>query len=303
VSVRTRAEEPQDEELGRWVARYGPGAFLLAGLGIAVLFVAHLALWERWTWDYVSTGLRPMAGFERWQGQEIELLRKIGITPETRPGLSVPDLRLELDSSHWVTNPHGLFGLHPLLLGGLATALLLAGALIEARAARRPARAWRAGVASSLALFLASLACVHVATFVVHGGRRQHDGVRAALECRGNAETLAQDLYRLLVASELEVHAEHAARIVDRRSGGALANVHVLAAQPASVFARWRMTWAGPERLEPHVIYTLVSVAGGDRAAILADGGLVEPETLAARDWRSALDERLRATCAAQEPK
>ena len=303
VVARSGAEPPPDERLGTWVARTGAGSFLLVALGFGALFVAHVASWERWTWSYVSSEQRPMAGFERWRGAEVELLRRLGITSESRPDLSVVDVRLELDSSHWVTNPHGLLGLHPLLLGGLAVALLLAGALIEVRAARRPAREWRAGVASSLALLFLSLACVHAETFGLHGGRRALDGVQASLECRGGAEALGQDLYRALVASELEVHAEHAARIVDRRSGDALASVHVLATQPASIFARWRMTWAGPERLEPHVIYTMVSDAAGERAVILADGGLVEPDRLAASDWMSELRERLRATCAGQEPK
>ena len=150
---------------------------------------------------------------------------------------------------------------------------------------------------SSLALFAVSLGGAHLLTFVLHWGR-QLEQVLVSQECRGAAETIGQDLYRTLVEEELQVHAEHTARIVDRKSGDVLAHVHLLAAAPASVLARWRMTWKGPERVVPHVQYTVVSDAKDERAAIIANGGVVEQELLATSAWMSDLREILGAACA-----
>jgi hypothetical protein len=295
VFVTVRAGISGDEQI--WVARTDAGAFSLAALGVAAVFLALFSSWERgWTWGYVSTDQHPMAILERWRGREPELLRQVGITPGDSP---LAELRLESVSAHWLSNPYVLLRLHPLVVGAVATALLLAAAVLVARATRRPPSVWRAGVASSVALLVVSLLEIHALTFFVHGLDTRLDGVQASVDCRGGAEAIGQELYRALVARELQVHAEHTAQIVDRRSGAVVAKVNLLAAGPASVFERWRMTWSGPERLEPHVQFTVVSDAKDERAAIFADGGLVESSQLATNSWMSELRELLDTACKA----
>ncbi len=295
VALRTGVEARPEERIGPWGTRMGAGALLLTALGLATLFAAHVASWERWTWGYVSSDQAPMAGLERWQGAVPELLRRAGITPE--PGTATSDLRLESDASHWLSNPYALFGLHPLLLAALACALFVAAGSIVARANARPARVWRVGLTSSLVLLLAPLVGLHTLTFTLHGGVQNLEGIQESVACRGSAESLGQALYGALVAGGLQVHAEHSASVVDRRSGAVLAGVHALAAGPASVFERWRVSWQGPRRIEPHVLFTVISDAENGRAVILADGGLVDPVERSEHDWSGRLQALLRAAC------
>jgi hypothetical protein len=296
VMERAGTEPEIEEELGPWVARLGPGAFALAVAGVAALLVAHVAGFERWTWDYVASDQRPMAGLERLRGAEPELLRRVGISLEGS-GRGAGDLGLEFVSSHSLSNPYALLGLHPLLLGSAGLVLLAGAALAAARARQRPAREWRLAVMASLAILAAPLAAWHFLGLVVRGGEQRLEAVQASRECGGEAETLAAALYAGLLERGLEVHAQHRARIVDRRSGEGLADVHALAAGPASVFERWRVTWRGPLRLEPHVNFTVVSDARGERAALRADGGLGARERLAESDWAQGLGELLRLAC------
>ncbi len=300
VTLRSAVETRADSELGPWIGRLAPAAFLLAALGFVTLFVAHVASWERWTWAYVSSPQAPRAGIERWKGAEPELLRLAGLAP-ARTGLAATEPRLEIESAHWLSNPYGLFELHPVGLFALAGALLTLAAWLVARTSSRPSRERRRAVASSLALLLGALAGVHLLTFALHGGEQQLSGLSLSQACRGDAHALGQRLYQGLVARELAVHAEHAARIVDRQSGAPLAEVHVLAAAPASAFARWRMTWSGPRRIEPHVLFTLVSDPAGEHATILADAGLVEPRQLEASDWSTQLERLVREACAEED--
>jgi hypothetical protein len=287
--------------LGHWVSRLSPAAFGVAALGIATLLVAHVAVWERWTWNYVSSEQAPMAGLLRWQGAEDELLRHAD--PERDPTAArAAELRLEPVSSHWLDSPHALLGLHPLLLCSLAGMLLFAGGWITVR--RLPARVWRAAVFSSMALLLAPVAALDVLTLAVGGRGSELVPVQAALDCPGGeAGALGQALCGALLERELEVHAEHDARIVAGSSGDELARVHVLAAAPASIFARWRMTWTGPRRTEPHVLFTAVSSATSKRAAILADGGRVDRDQLASNEWMSRMRSTLRVACDAPGEK
>jgi hypothetical protein len=303
VAARAGVEPTADDLLGRWVARMGIDAFSTAALGMIVLVVAQVASWERWTWGYVSSPQQPMAGLERWRGAEPELLRMVSAL-EGSPEHAPANLRLETVSANWLSVPYAPLGLHPLLLGVLACALLGVAAVIVARTGRRPAREWRAGVASSLGLLLASLVAVDTLALARYVGKQQNlDGVCVSRECRGGADAIGQELYRALVAQELQVHAEHSARIVERQSGEELATVHILAAAPASIFARWRMTWDGPQRLQPHVLFTVVSATKDERAEILADGGLVDSDDLAASAWPGQLRDLLRTACAVSSEK
>ena len=71
----------------------------------------------------------------------------------------------------------------------------------------------------------------------------------------------------------------------------------MLASAPASVFDRWSLGWQGPERLEPHVLFTILSDPAGERAVLLAEGGVVDSSQLATSDWSSRLRETLRFAC------
>jgi hypothetical protein len=105
----------------------------------------------------------------------------------------------------------------------------------------------------------------------VHGTRQKLESVQTLQECRGDADELADRLYRALLADELLIHAELSGRVVDRRSGAELLRVHTLAVAPAWAFDRWKVTWTGPQRLEPHVLFTIVSDPASGRASIRAD--------------------------------
>jgi tRNA A-37 threonylcarbamoyl transferase component Bud32/ribosomal protein L40E len=297
VRARAGLERAPDERLGRWVVHLPVGAFALAALGLAVLFVADVSCWERWTWDYVSSPQGAMAGLERIRGNEIELLRQLGVSPEER-GLAPGDVRLEIVSSHWVSNPYALFAVYPLVLAALAVALLLAAGWLVLPESTRARLSWGRGLASSLVLFLCAFLAVHLGAFAVDGRRQRLEAVRAARECRGEADVLSSELYQALVADELEIHAQHSAHIVDRRSGAELALVEVLAAAPSELQERWQLTPAGPRRLVPHVIYTLVSDPASGRAQLSADAGLLDPAHEHIDDWRVKLGSQLGEACA-----
>ena len=279
--------------LDRWVVRMGPGAFFTVCLGFVALFVAHVAGWERYTWNYSSSPQAPMAGLERWAGRDAELLEHVGITSASRPDLASADLQLEAESAHWLDNPYALLRVHPAVHLSVALLLLLGGAWLAGRGGTTP----RAGVASSMLLLLLPLPGLHALTYALRGESAGLEVVQTLRECRGDAHALAGNLYATLVAQEIEVHAELSARIVEERSGEVLGEVHVLASAPASVFERWSMTWHGPERLEPHVLFTIVSDPSGERALLLAEGGTVDSSRLATSDWSSRLRETLRVAC------
>ena len=220
-------------------------------------------------------------------------LEHVGITSASRPDLASADLQLEAESAHWLDNPYALLRVHPAVHLSVALLLLLGGAWLAGRGGTTP----RAGVASSMLLLLLPLPGLHALTYALRGESAGLEVVQTLRECRGDAHALAGNLYATLVAQEIEVHAELSARIVEERSGEVLGEVHVLASAPASVFERWSMTWHGPERLEPHVLFTIVSDPSGERALLLAEGGTVDSSRLATSDWSSRLRETLRVAC------
>jgi hypothetical protein len=300
VAERGGLEQRPDEQIGRWVGRLGVGAFALALLGFAALFAAHVSEWERWTWDYVSSDQQPLAGLERLRGGEPELLRSVGLGLEERGG-TLDDLRLETVSAHWISNP----GWYPHALVWLAIAGVLLGSAGRRvlPAAHRATLGWRRGVTGSLGVVALSILTVQFQTFAVTGGTQALEGIQAIETCHGDADELAERLYRELIAHELQIHAELSGRIVDRRSGAELLRVHTLAVAPASFFDRWKISWAGPVRLEPHVLFTVASNPTGERAWIRADGGLVARDHPNLGAWQEQLHARILAACAVPESK
>ncbi len=275
---RRASADPAAEEPRPWRARIGAG--LLATLGLLVLCVAHVAAFERGTWHYVSSSQGAGEGVELGLGSSSELLRHAGLPPGTAPVV-------ELDSSHRMDVPHALYELHPLPLALLALALF--GAAAWAAAARRD-------LAGSLGLWFGSLGLVHGLTLALDGGGQLLTPVADARAATGTVEARADALRLALLERGYSVHAEHHGRLVERSSRAELAQLVVLQAAPAAPFERWRLTWKGPRRLEPELVFHLVSDPSGQRAAVSVDAGAVARGGPEQQQWRDRIEELLAAS-------
>jgi hypothetical protein len=142
-------------------------------------------------------------------------------------------------------------------------------------------------MATSLLLFLGPLVGVISLNAAIQGFRMTATSVHAGPEVLAEElEPLAGRLYAAILEEDWRVTAEHDARIVDRLTGAELAEVSTLIAAPPSPFDRWHLSWRGPIRQEPQVVFTLLSrphMDGSPRTRVSATGGLAELD--AAEGW------------------
>ena len=278
-------KEPKDErELGkrRWKALTSLGAAFLA------LFGALINAWEHFTWNYSAPAAKPEAGIDALRGNELETLRGLD------PGLDLAALepRLAIDRASVTDSPDALLRL-PALLLVVTLALLASAAWYWARPDRKHAPSL---VASALFLFLGPLLGVYFLTFAVQGFRTSMTSVYASTKILAEElEPLAGRLYAAVLQEDWRVTAQHDARIVDRLTGTTLAEVRTLVSSQPSPFDRWRMSWRGPIRQEPQVVFTLLSrreADGSQVTLVRANGGLAEPE--AGEDWSREIATLLR---------
>ncbi|MSR61634.1 MAG: serine/threonine protein kinase [Planctomycetes bacterium] len=319
------AAEPAGPGRGRWIFHVNLGAAALFVLGLGALLTAHVAWWERWTPGYVSSPQAPMTAVQGWSGREGELLSALDSVAASA-GTTPTDGHLVVQSSHWLTFPNALFEVQPLLLVLAALAFLCVSAYWFLHTRGVPPEECGARLRKAILLFLFPLASLDLLTtslgileaskaptqFTIATSGDSGDEARKALEtamaasdqgalqapvtlpCAGSADDLGARLYSGLVERALQVHAEHSAEIVDAH-GTVLAHLHVLAAAPASPFDRWRLGWNGPQRLRPHVIYTVATDAQGKNALVHFDWGKgARPVVF---NWRLEIDELLRNVC------
>ncbi|MEQ1893321.1 MAG: protein kinase, partial [Planctomycetota bacterium] len=256
--------------------------------GFLGLFGTFMAGCERFTFHYVAPASSADAGLDALRGCELEALRSLD------PDLDLASLELELQlqRSSVQDSPDVLLR-RPGLLAVATLALLAAAAWYWARPERKHTAPL---LASSLFLFLGPLPCVLFLNLAVQGFRTSGASVYAGREVLADElEPVAGRLYAACLEEDWRVTAQHDARIVDRLTGIELAEVRTLIAAPPSPFDRWRMTWRGPIRQEPQVVFTLLSRPASDgspRTRVQALGGLAELESAA--DWSRELAALLR---------
>jgi len=282
--VRSRKgwTEPQDARELR-DRRVKAGSCLL--LGLLALFGAQLGSWERFTWNYRAPAARAEAGIEALRGRELETLRGLD------PTLDLAELQPELQVQRSSVTDNALLR-RPEVLLGVALVLCAAAAGYWARPKGKAAVPL---VASSLGLFLGPLLCVTLLTPALEGFRMRGTTVHAGPQTLAvELAPLAGRIYASILREDWRVTAEHDARIVDRLTGDELAEVRTFVAAPGSPFDRWRMSWRGPQRVEPQVIFTLLSrpdSSGAARTYVFANGGLAEAESAA--EWSGKLQRLL----------
>jgi tRNA A-37 threonylcarbamoyl transferase component Bud32 len=106
------------------------------------------------------------------------------------------------------------------------------------------------------------------------------EAVRAAL-----AQGLSEDGYALTV--------EVGETFVEKRSGAAVARHELLAAEPASVFARWKLGDDGPRRVWPGLVFDLVGSPDGLHTALTWNAGMVRAGERVGDDWRVRVERLL----------
>jgi predicted Ser/Thr protein kinase len=256
--------------------------------GALALFGAHLAAWDKFTWNYVAPAASGLTALESLAGREYESLRTLGVPLD----LARIEPELQLQSAHMTDLP-GTWLQSWAGLGLAALALLAAAAWCWARPARKDAARL---LTASLGLFLGPLIAVESLTATLQGFRQSVTGLHAGpLESGQELEFLTGRLYDACLEENWRVSAQHDARIVDRLSGATLAEVRTLVAAPLSPFERWRLAWRGPERQAPQVVIIVLSTElGGNnhRTLVYARAGLGEPEFV--ERWNAKLAALLR---------
>ena len=274
VRFRTGWTEPKDE---RELKKRRGEAVLCLVLGFLALFGSLVAGWERFTWNYRAPASSPEAGIEALRGRELEALRSLDA------GLDLAALQpeLQIQRASVQDTPDALLR-RPELLFVAALVLLASAAWYWARPERKHAVRL---MGSALCLFLGPLIGVFLLNPTLHGFRIRmsatsvHAGPDVVAE---ELEFVAGRLYAAILEEDWRVTAQHDARIVDRLTGTELAEVRTLVAAPPSPFNRWRMSWRGPIRQDPQVVFTVLSrrtESGLAETRIRADGGLAEPKS------------------------
>jgi hypothetical protein len=259
------------------------------------LFAGLVASFEKWTWHYSARLQAPADGLDLgWRAND-GLLERVGVK---RIGTSAV---VEIDSGHTLDHPWWVFRLPgPVYLA--AWVLLFGGAalVVRGRGTRDLGREVPE-LGRILGLWLGSLVFVHLVLVTVHGFEMRQAQVTSSVSCSGSADDLARSAYSELIERGYAVHAEFHGRLVDVPSGDDLAALCVLKATPESPLDRWRMTWTGPRRTEPHLVLRIVSDPTGRRAAIVVDAGMVERAGPEESEWREWIDELLASACAKAE--
>jgi len=255
-------------------------------LGLLALFGAFVGWWDRFTFTYSAPAASADAGMESIRGRELETLRTLD------PSLELVSLEPELQVTS--ASVGGMPWLrHPGLLFTLALVLLANAAWAWARPELKQALPL---MASALYLFLGPLACVLFLNFAFQGFKTSGTSVHAGREYLSEElEPVAGRLRAACIEEGWHVSSRHEARIVDRLTGDELAEVHTFVAAPSSPFERWRMSWRGPLRVEPQVVFTLLSrpdTRGAPHTRAFANGGLAEHGS--AEEWSAEIAALLR---------
>jgi len=184
--------------------------------------------------------------------------------------------------------------LAPILLFGAAWAVS------DPLNGKRPARWWVAPTLATVvpigALVLLELGCAVVSAATVETGPLaplvESPGRSLAGEKR--VEERSRDLRIALLRQDYRVTAQGSWSFGDRRPPSTSGDLQVLFAEPSSPLDRWRMTWRGPKRKEPHAVFVLLGRVDEDGRTVssvlgcdLGDAPIGSPD---------GSDDRVRAT-------
>jgi tRNA A-37 threonylcarbamoyl transferase component Bud32 len=264
-------------------------ALIVCGLG--ALCLGHIALFDDFATNYRPGPIDP-AAMTSAQAFETKLL------PEVQSlGVPLAPQSIEFVLERFDPLDREAIFHQPWLLFLALVSCLSAGVVFGSRPADLLAwRGWRIPV-STMGSLLGSLLVVHGACAVVRVAR--HDGaplvhVLAESDSRsmhdGGIDEVSQRVRLALVQRGHSISATGTWALRERDSGSPAGKLELLFADPASVFERWRMTWAGPRRTEPHAV---IAVRGADGPCMI-DGDLGDvrqgsTEQHAWREWYSRL--------------
>jgi len=148
--------------------------------------------------------------------------------------------------------------LAPILLFGAAWAVS------DPLNGRRPRRWWTTPALATVlpigALALLEVGCAFVSSATLESGPLVPlvDGPATALAGEKRVEERSRDLRTALVRQDYRVTAQGSWSFGDRRPPSTSGDLQILFAEPSSPLDRWKMTWRGPRRKDPHAVFVLL---------------------------------------------
>jgi tRNA A-37 threonylcarbamoyl transferase component Bud32 len=261
------------------------GAIVLAWVGFASIFAAHIATWERGVASYEPP---PEALYLATNDQpDWYTLEQISY-----PGAKDPR---DLADSHFVFLDDGrqLFTVPSFVFVAIAIVCWLAAVMCvthlrSARGSFRPA-------AEVVISAFVGLVLVHIVIGVIGSGGPQ---LVHAIQDRQYTDTTNDAIYekahRWLLESGYQVQASLSGTLRDGEADSG--QLIAFTAHVPDPLERWRTTWDGPARTRPHLYVRITSwsAGGGKHTELHVDSGWRAENSRAAEDWEQRVRGLLR---------
>ena len=253
-------------------------AALLLVLGLWLLWLGHIAVFDRLASNYRPGPSDP----ESMQALESRLLPEL----ESRLSLTWP-AHLEFSrQSLAALDSETLYRQPWLLLVALAACLAAAAVLGSRWGALASWRGWRMPVRAAGSL-LGPLLLLHGACAVI-AGVRGHDGpwvpVLASSAASGGPQ-VGDDLYVALLSRDYRVTAEGTWSYAAPDAPDTAQLLRVDFADPASLRDRWRLSWSGPRRVQPHAVLVVRGPGVDGSVEVRCDLGDAPRDSSERREW------------------
>jgi tRNA A-37 threonylcarbamoyl transferase component Bud32 len=276
-------------------------AFLLLAFGLVALACGHIGAFPG-----LSAGYRSgPSDLEAMRALQVRLLPLLQLRMPIGSLLDPARHDFRLDGL-WLIDRERLWHQAWLLIVGQ---LSCAAAALAFSPQRRPLGAWRTWrpslhVAAAMfgALLVVHGVCAVVAMLHVEGGPlvAVPERDKASLTwptAEHGTEDIARQLRIALIERGYEIVATGDWSVTERGSSAPARELQVSFAEPASPFERWRMTWHGPQRVQPHAVFVLQGPPHDGITELACDLGDVQPGSPEQRDWTewfSQLSQELR---------
>ena len=265
------------------------GAGLVGALGVGLLYVAVLAVWERSTPHYAAGGPHLEVGWNESGARDL-LSRLPGAQPEViRTRLAEPLPLGASDELVYVEGPPLAYA-----LGGLALLAFAAALLARVRRFSSKRNAILVCALTPLAVLLPlGVGSSWSQIWPFGPSLRAYSGLASSDELPAPADRAAEAF--------VEVLGGHGWQLIRRRSEEwrdeqALAPVatHIeLELQVASPFERWSLQPSGPRRLKPRLDVRITSAAGQGASLVSWEAGLIELGAPEHDGWTAELEDLL----------
>jgi tRNA A-37 threonylcarbamoyl transferase component Bud32 len=163
---------------------------------------------------------------------------------------------------------------------------------------KRPARWWTMPTLATVAP-IGALAVLELGSALFTAARVETgplvplvDGQVTALAGEKRVEERSRDLRIALLRQDYRVTAQGSWSFGDRRPPSTSGDLQVLFAEPSSPLDRWRMTWRGPKRKDPHAVFVLLGRVDEEGRAVstvlgfdLGDAPVGSQDRVRAAEW------------------